>query len=252
MNNIINILLISGLSGGFGGFAFGISTQSVYSLKVPFSNKSIKMGFLGDIFVGIASSIAILFLAVPLLNLRLIDNQNYEDYLKLIPLGIISGFSGIRLLSGMSINLIEKITTIDKRIELVEIREKADSFLRHAEFLRTNKRFDQAFIFYKKALEINPNNELAAVGLAKAFRQKKMWGKAIDALSSLIKLNPQAERAYYNRACYKNLSNQYSKEVVLEDLNKAISLFDYYKSYSKEDEDFKNLYDDLDFKKLVQ
>jgi hypothetical protein len=51
-------------------------------------------------------------------------------------------------------------------------------------------------------------------------------------------------------ACYYSLQNK--KVKALENLKKAIELNSKYKEKAKKDEDFKNLWQDEDFKKLVE
>jgi tetratricopeptide (TPR) repeat protein len=55
---------------------------------------------------------------------------------------------------------------------------------------------------------------------------------------------------WYNLACVYSLKN--NKEKALEYLKKAIELNPKLKEEAKKDQNFKNLWDDEDFKKLTQ
>ncbi len=168
----------------------------------------------------------------------------------MIALGVVSGFAGIRVLSGMSSKLMEKISEIDERIDQVEKTDRVAELIRQADFLLDNNP-DRAKIIYDKALLIDSKSEPARIGLAKALRRLNGIQDAISILSEIIELNPNAERAYYNRSCYKNLSPDYSKDDALRDLEKAVSLFDFYREYALDDKDFEDLRDDPDFQKDI-
>jgi tetratricopeptide (TPR) repeat protein len=208
------------------------------------------MGFTGDIFIGIAASLTIFFAAGAMFGLKLDNPITVDLFIKIVALGVLSGFAGIRLLSGMSSKLLEKLSEMDDRLDKVEKSDKISELLRQADFLLNNNP-DRALIIYDKALIIDPENEPALIGKAKALRRQKKLGEAIDLLSEIIKRNPKAERAYYNRACYKNLSNNHSKEEALADLRTAISLFAWYHDYAQDDKDFMNLWNDPDFKLAI-
>ena len=169
----------------------------------------------------------------------------------MIALGVLSGFTGIRVLSGMSSKLIERISKIDERIDQVELSDRVGELMRQADFMLRNNPY-RAKIIYDKALLIDPTSEPARIGLAKSLRRMKRLTEAIEVLTEVIELNPKAERAYYNRACYKHLSSEYNKNEVLRDLAKAVTLFDFYREYALEDKDFKDLQNDTDYKRTLQ
>ncbi len=83
-----------------------------------------------------------------------------------------------------------------------------------------------------------------------------MKGKKGIALSKFgkhdeaIKLKPDYASAWFNKACAYSLKGD--KENTVENLRKAIALDPKYKEDAKKDEDFKNLWGDEDFKKMVE
>ena len=143
---------------------------------------------------------------------------------------------------------------VEYQKQLAEINQKLDKLIkfdqvseliRQADFLR-NTNPQQSIIIYDKALEIH-KDDAVLIGKAKAYRKLDKWQQAIQLLDDVISENPAAERAFYNRACYKNLSGTYEIKDVLRDLETAILLFDNYRQYAMEDIDFQNITDNPDF-----
>lgn len=131
------VLILLLISGAFGGFVDGLYMQRQYIMRLPLrikhrstfreqmsSDKSINygLGSLGDILVGATASIAVFTIAEGLFNIKLDDlaqKDNYEvsGFIRVIALGVISGFSGIRILAGMSKQLEDQISRlVEKKI----------------------------------------------------------------------------------------------------------------------------------------
>ena len=223
---------------------------------MPWTGRQIEIGFLGDIFVGMAAGNAVFFFAASLFNVKLdgvtLDGATpVSDHMRIITLAMLSGFAGIRALSAMSSKVLEKISSLDERVDQIEKSEKISEVLRQADMLLSQNP-DQAMALYGQVLSLNPANRQAMIGKSKALRRLARLKEAIEILTEIIKDDPKAERALYNRACYKNLSGSYKKEEVLDDLKKAIALFPFYRQYALADPDFKSLSEDVEFKKLVQ
>lgn len=154
MKNILLVLSIISGAGGFGGLVYGLFSRNSYKLRLPFYGKLIEIGFLGDILVGIAASITVFFIAGPLFSLKLTEISDPECYIKIIALGVLSGFTGIRLLSGMSSKLLERISAIDERLDHVEKQDRIGELLRQADFLLNNNP-DRSLIIYNKYMRNN-------------------------------------------------------------------------------------------------
>lgn len=113
------------LSGGFGAFLFGISSRGATkkinrNLKIPFVEKPIDLGFVGDILVGIGASISILYFAAPLFNIK-IAGDGTDNIVQIISLSIISGFAGTQVLTSFS-------SALERRVEELsqELKEAQD------------------------------------------------------------------------------------------------------------------------------
>ncbi len=73
---------------------------------------------------------------------------------------------------------------------------------------------------------------------------------AIKHYDKAIELQADSANAWYNKACAYSLKGD--KERSLYNLRKAIELDPEYKEKAKKDEDFRNLWDDENFKKIVE
>lgn len=250
MNDILQVLMVIIFAGGFGGFVFGLHSNNSYKVRLPINGKSLEAGFLGDILVGMAASVTIFFVADALFGLQMSKTPTTECLIKIIALGVLSGFAGIKVLSSMSSKLMERISEIDQRVDQVEKTDQVAELLRQADFLLNNNP-DSALIIYNKALLIDPNSEPGKIGKAKALRRHGNIEEAVSTLTDVIEINPRAERAYYNRACYKHLSSSHTKEDTLRDLQKAVHLFNFYQAYALEDKDFEDMWGDSDFRSAI-
>lgn len=74
--------------------------------------------------------------------------------------------------------------------------------------------------------------------------------EALKAVDKAIELKPDYADARYNRACVYSMKGE--KEKAFSDLKRAIGLDKSYKEKAKKDEDFKNLWEDKDFKRIVE
>ena len=78
----------------------------------------------------------------------------------------------------------------------------------------------------------------------------KRHEEAIMKYMKSVELKPDYMQAWYNIACSYSLLNK--KVEALQNLKKAIELDSINKEKAKKDEDFKNLWEDEDFKRLVE
>jgi tetratricopeptide (TPR) repeat protein len=296
----LDVLLIIALAGGFGGFVDGLITKTEYTLRLPFWKTKrwnenvpnwaeIDFGTLGDILVGAAAGIALFIVAGGLLNVKVSElSKDPDAYLRAVALGLLAGFSGLKLLGGLSRKLVEDISTktaletvkreIQKNVDVAVYVKEADALLNlfDAEYkelpqhsgpqaAETGKILDKALAKYDAALSDDPANEEALRGKARAYRRQAtvagdqgnsadsatLWNKAIETLSSILERNNQSAPSYYNRACYKHLAGRNVDEA-LSDLAKALALAPRLKQYAQHDTDFTRLWANNEFKTLTE
>jgi tetratricopeptide (TPR) repeat protein len=296
----LELLLTIALAGGFGGFVDGLITKTEYTLRLPFTKAKkgrsdvpnwaeIDFGTFGDILIGAAAGVAIFVVAGGLLSINVADLSKTPDaYLRVIALGVLAGFSGLKLLGGLSRKLVEDISTktaletvkreMQKNTDAVVYTKEADALLNEfdadykksthhtgPEATERGKLLDGALAKYDAALTADPAGEEALRGKARAFRRKAnaatdqgksadavtLWNKAIEILSSILALNNQSAPSYYNRSCYRHLAGQKGDDV-LSDLATAIAIAPALKQYAQHDVDFTSLWGNPKFKALTE
>ena len=139
------------------------------------------------------------------------------------------------------------LKAMDKAIELKP--DFADAWNNRGVALDKLGRHEEALEAFDKAIELKPDYSDAwnnrGVTLGKLGRHEE----ALKAYDKAIELKPDFASAWYNKACSYSLKGD--KENALKNLSKAIDLDAKYKEMAKRDEDFKNLWDDEDFKRIV-
>lgn len=100
-----------------------------------------------------------------------------------------------------------------------------------------------------KVVELKPDDAEVWYNKGVALAKDDLHDQALEAFDKAIGLEPDYAEAWYNRACVYSLKED--KENALGNLSKAIELDAKYKESAEQDEDFKNLWDDEDFKKLL-
>jgi tetratricopeptide (TPR) repeat protein len=134
---------------------------------------------------------------------------------------------------------------------LIKIQpDDALNYILQGQVLLAMEEYEEAFIAFDRANSLDPERpdvwEMKAFALVGAGK----FEDALDAINKGLELNPNNPSTVYNRACIYSLNGD--KTNALTDLEKAISLNPSFKEYARQDEDFKSLYDDEDFKKLTQ
>jgi tetratricopeptide (TPR) repeat protein len=271
-------ILIVVLTAGFGGFVHGILRRKPirYTLVWPFSHRAAEFGFLGDIFVGVAAGVAILFVVDSVFGLKP-DKPDDLTNLKIVALGVICGYLGSDLLSRLAL-LVFKSTIKDEQdvekaqAELEELKERTKAASKAADLMalgdaywrwgkdKGDGMFDRALELFDEAIRTDPKNpnhyikkSFVYASKAEGEKDKKtkrtLYETAIALTDQAIRLDESSARAYYDRACYKHLIG--GDRDALHDLATAIKNNDTMRKMAKLDPDLESLRDDGDFKKLV-
>ena len=110
-------------------------------------------------------------------------------------------------------------------------------------------RYEEALKAIDKAIELKP--DAAEVWDSRGFALAKLsrYEEALKAIDKAIGLEPDDAEIWFHKACTYSLKGD--KQNALKNLSKAIDLDAKYKEEAKRDEDFKILWDDGDFKRIV-
>ncbi len=110
-------------------------------------------------------------------------------------------------------------------------------------------RYEEALEAFDKAIELKPDYSDAWNNSGVTLDELGRYDEALKAYDKAIELKPDFAVAWYNKARSYSLIGD--KENALKNLSKAIDLDAEYKEKAKSDEDFKNLGEDEDFKRIV-
>ncbi len=141
----------------------------------------------------------------------------------------------------------EAITCFDK---LLEINPKDEgAWYNKGVALGKSGKYNEAIICFDKALEINPKKEKAWFNKGVALGKSGKYNEAIICYDKALEINPKCEKAWFNIARSYSIIGE--KDKALSDLGKAIEFDTSNKEKAKKNEDFKILWIDEDFRKLV-
>ena len=134
-------------------------------------------------------------------------------------------------------------------LEAIGVPLMSEDYINRGIALYRRGKYELALDAFEKAIELKPDYADAwynrGVTLAKLGRHEE----ALKAYDKAIELKPDFAEAWYNKACA--YSRKGDKENALKNLSKAIELDAKSKEKAKGDEDFKNFWDDEDFKRIV-
>lgn len=135
----------------------------------------------------------------------------------------------------------EKLVTIEP--------DNGVNWLMRGQLLENLGRNDEALTSYQKSTVLTPGNSDAWQNLAGLQAKNGKLDEAIADFTKAIDLSPAQPVCIYNRGCC--YSRKGDKANALADLGKAVQMNPQLKSYATTDPDFKSLWDDPDFKKIV-
>ena len=140
------------------------------------------------------------------------------------------------------------IVFFDRLIELQP--DSSFYWFRKAFALSTLGKVEESLKCSKKAIELKPNFYMAHDNLGYEYLKLSKYDEALKCSDKALEINPKYGNGWYNRACI--YSYKKNKEEMLKCLSKAISLEERFKTDAPKDKDFKEYYEDPDFKKLVK
>ena len=141
----------------------------------------------------------------------------------------------------------DALKSYDKAIELKP--DYAEAWVNKGIALGKLGRYDEELKSYNKAIELKPDDAKAWVNKGVALGKLGRYDDALKSYDKAIELKPDYAGTWYNKACAYSLKGD--KENALRNLSKAIESDAKHKEFAKKDKDFKNYWDDKDFKKIV-
>ena len=135
-------------------------------------------------------------------------------------------------------------------LELLGVSLKPEDYINRGNDLFYKNDYESALKAYDKAIELKPNDAKILNNKAAVFVNLGRLDEILEFSEKAIEIKPDYAPAWFNHACAYSLKG--NKKMALSDLKKAIELDASGKERAKKDESFKTLWDDEDFKKLVE
>lgn len=142
-------------------------------------------------------------------------------------------------------------TKAEEIFRIARIRDSKNSQLASNLFLALyeQKKFDESILFCNQILDESPNDIQFLLNRSAAFIKLKKFEQGLADCDKVLGFDETIGVAYYNKACVSSLQN--IKIDTLQLLKKAIDYDPRSKELAKSDEDFENLKNDSEFRKLV-
>jgi tetratricopeptide (TPR) repeat protein len=141
----------------------------------------------------------------------------------------------------------DALKDLDKLISMQP--DTATNHILKGQLLYDMKNYNDAIKAFDRAIVLDPKKSDSWGMKAGALARLGKFDDAIISANKGLALVPNDATALYNRACIYCLKGD--KPKALADLKMAISMNPAFKESAKKDEDFTNLYNDDDFKKLT-
>ena len=141
----------------------------------------------------------------------------------------------------------EALKAYDKAIELKP--DYADAWNNKGFALAKLGRYEEALKVIDKAIELKPDYAEAWDSRGFALAKLGRYEEALKVIDKAIGLKPDDAEIWFHKACTYSLKGD--KQKALKNLSKAIDLDAKYKEEAKSDADFKNLWDNDDFRRIV-
>lgn len=286
---LLSLIILAGI---LGGFIYTLNSTTTHKFRLPFQNNDIDAGFFGHIIIGVGGAFVAIAAAVALLDLDLSIYTNtwssdkppkdiIPSVLYVIAVGIIGGFSGLRIISGLSDAVVKKL---QQDFEIAK-RDVADLSTKLAQNYQEDKKREQTLKeeHYKNILlegkflinAANPHDGISKIEQyleapdADNSKNHKAWSwlamgykrignidKAIEIADIALSYKPDNWLYHYNKACYLALSNKDPKGTY-QSLKSALSYSRDQESYQElkqlltEDPDFENIRENDEFMQLI-
>jgi tetratricopeptide (TPR) repeat protein len=152
-----------------------------------------------------------------------------------------------------SSEIIGKVDELNHRLELLEILGlplNPEDYFNRAGNLFFKGKYELALKTVEKAIELKPDDVRFWDGKGILLIKLGRYDDALKHLEEAIKFKPDSQGLLYNLACAYSMKGDKGK--ALSALKRAVELDISNKEMAKKDKDFEKLWNDEDFKKLVE
>jgi len=138
-----------------------------------------------------------------------------------------------------------------KTAEILVTKKPEDglNWLLKGQILESMNKNEEALSSFEKATSLDPKNADSWQNKAGLLAKTNKFDEAIISYTKAIELAPAQPVFIYNRGCA--YSRKGDKVNALADLGKAVSMNQQFKEYASKDEDFRSLWEDPEFKKII-
>lgn len=259
-NSLVVLFSVIICSGILGGIIFALEAPHTHKLSFPWNGESRDSGWLGHVWVGIGGAIIATAAYMAILRIDVsflvVEQQFKFDMTKDIvsqliyfcAIGVLGGYSGLRIISGMSDTMLKKIqkqldeqakVSVENEAQLQKYQKKFDILEFENEYQKglvnvANGNFEESVENFEKALKykVIHNLNVDKAKLANLYAHRGLAYKRTDrlaeALNSILEAietaSDKPKYAYYfNAACYASMLN-HSGQVIAHHLNRAIEI----------------------------
>jgi tetratricopeptide (TPR) repeat protein len=143
--------------------------------------------------------------------------------------------------------------TVSKNVSIAnipdEISDRELIYKKAGDFFKSG-RTEDAEIYYKKVLELDPGYVEALNNLGVIYIHKGDYESAVSSLKKAIRLRPGYVESYYNMACLYSIKSEAEKGIIY--LEKAVDLNGDVKKWALIDSDLKNIRLLPEFKEILK
>lgn len=243
---LVMAVIFGGLSGGF---TLALAGGETYGLKMPGrandnSRLAMDPGFLGDMAVGMLTAFLAVGFANQLTTIALFDANKLTSASEFAGLwfanfgfAYVAGYLGLKLVKRISDDFIKQLNVSRLSTDVEGLKSNyrtvaADSMCTLGNQAINLKQYGEAEMLFQSANEIESANTVRSeVGLARALRWQDRFPEAQKLLDKAIaekgkeKIPGRLSVAYWNRACYRALSDGLPAiDEVITDLKEAFRL----------------------------
>jgi tetratricopeptide (TPR) repeat protein len=230
-------------------------------------------GFIADATIGLGGAWGVFLV----LGRTMKIGSGTEDLMVLIGLGVVAGFAARRLLQTLGIGLdqrLAQVAQVQREIQgnqvysqvqalYMQIDKVLDEFdaANNAQKRGMRERLEQMHSQANTVVPLDQERSRALVNLARVKKRlavistgdtrRTLLEEAIQLCNEAIRLDPDREALYYNRACYQALLVPPPIATIIQDMRRAIELLPENKEAFKTDPDLDNVRSDPDVAALL-